>query len=56
MNARLLAYPSQVRRSRTDQQWRDMYARAMAKKREAAAKAQPPVIVFAKLPRKRRGK
>jgi hypothetical protein len=52
MRARLLAYPSQVRRARTDKQWRDMYERAMREKRAAA---QSAVIVIATR-RPRRGR
>ena len=35
----LAAYPSYVRRNRTAVEWRDMYERAMAEKRAAAALA-----------------
>jgi hypothetical protein len=35
LNAQLLAYPDKVRRARTDAEWREMYARAMAEKAEA---------------------
>ncbi|MBO0716107.1 MAG: hypothetical protein J2P55_02070 [Rhizobiales bacterium] len=46
--AALEAYPAQIRRARTPQQWRTMYAEAMADKaKRRAAACGPGIIVIA---------
>lgn len=44
--AAIMAAPSQIRRARTDEEWRDMYERAMEQKRKR--EAEKPVIKITK--------